>query len=36
MHLSTSSQLARERGLLESKDEVQIRGTGVIPARHAR
>lgn len=35
MHLSTSSQMAREKGLLESKDEVQIRGTGVIPTCHA-
>lgn len=35
MRLSTGSQLARERGLLDSKEEMQISGSGVTPACHA-
>lgn len=35
MHLSAASQLARERVLRESKEEVQISGSGVTPTCHA-
>lgn len=35
MHLSTASQLARERGLWKGKEEMQISRSGVTPVSPA-
>lgn len=35
MHLLSASQLAREKGFMEGKEEVQISGSRVTPASQA-
>lgn len=35
MHLSSASQLAREKGFKEGNEEMQISGSRVTPANHA-